>query len=155
MLKEYKSLIISILIPVGLGLLVGLVTRGGVSNLDNLVLPSFQPPGWLFAVIWPILYTLMGISAYLIDTSYSCYSGTCLIIYYVQLLVNLLWPIIFFVLDLRLFGFIWILLLDILVIYMIWCFLGVNKKAAYLQIPYLLWLLFATVLNFSIYFLNR
>ena len=70
MFKEYKSLIISILIPLGLGLLVGLITSGGVSNLDNLVLPSFQPPGWLFAVVWPILYTLMGISAYLIDTSY-------------------------------------------------------------------------------------
>ena len=155
MLKEYRGLIISILIPLGLGLLVGLLTQGGVNNLENLVLPSFQPPGWVFAIVWPILYTLMGISAYLIDTSYSCYSRTCLIIYYVQLIVNLLWPFIFFVLDLRLFAFIWIIVLDILVIYMIWCFLGVNKKAAYLQIPYLLWLLFATFLNFSIYILNR
>ena len=155
MLKEYKGLIISILIPLGLGLLVGLLTQNGVSNLENLVLPSFQPPGWVFAVLWPILYTLMGISSYLISSTYSCYGSTCLIIYYVQLVVNLLWPIIFFVLDLRLFAFIWIIVLDILVIYMIWCFLGVNKKAAYLQIPYLLWLLFATFLNFSIYLLNR
>ena len=154
MLKEYRGLIISILIPLGLGLLVGLLTQGGVNNLENLVLPSFQPPGWVFAIVWPSLYTLMGISAYLIDTSYSCYSGTCLIIYYVQLVVNLLWPIIFFVLDLRLFAFIWIILLDVLVIYMLWCFLGVNKKAAYLQIPYLIWIIFASYLNFFIFILK-
>ncbi len=155
MLKEYKGLIISILIPLGLGLLIGLLTNSGINNLENLELPNFQPPGYVFGIVWPILYTLMGISSYLIDTSYSCYSSTCLIIYYVQLVVNLLWPIIFFVLDLRLFALIWIIVLDILVVYMIWCFLGVNKKAAYLQIPYLLWLLFATFLNYSIYVLNR
>lgn len=155
MLKEYRGLIISILVPLGLGLLVGLLTNSSVSSLVNLNLPRFQPPSILFPIVWTILYVLMGISAYLIDTSYSCYSGTCLIIYYVQLLVNLLWSFIFFVLDLRLFAFIWILLLDVLVIYMIWCFLGVNKKAAYLQLPYLLWILFATFLNFSIYVLNR
>jgi len=155
MLKEYRSLFISILIPLGLGLLVGLLTRGGVNNLENLVLPSFMPPGYLFAIIWPILYLLMGISSYLIYNSYSCYTGNCLIIYYVQLIVNLLWPIIFFILDLRLFALIWIILLVLLVLYMIWCFLGVNKKAAYLQIPYLLWLLFATFLNYTIYILNR
>lgn len=155
MLKEYRNLIISILIPLGLGLLFGLLTQSGITNLANLNLPSYQPPGWLFAIIWPILYLLMGISAYLIDTSYDCYSHTCLIIYYVQLIVNLLWSVIFFVFDLRLFAFIFIILLDILVIYMMWCFYGVNKKAAYLQIPYLLWIIFATFLNFSIYLLNR
>lgn len=155
MLKENRGLIISILIPMGLGLLIGFLTRSGVNNLENLVLPSFQPPGVVFAIIWPILYLLMGISSYLISNTYSCYSNTCLIIYYVQLAVNLLWPIIFFVLDLRLFALIWIIVLVILVLYMIWCFLGVNKKAAYLQIPYLLWLLFATFLNYSIYLLNR
>lgn len=154
-MKEKSNLFISILIPLGLGLLVGLLTRGGINNLDNLVLPSFNPPSFLFAIIWPILYLLMGISAYLINNSYSCYSNTCLIIYYVQLIVNLIWPIIFFVLDLRLFALIWIILLVLLVLYMIWCFLGVNKKAAYLQIPYLLWILFATFLNYSIYILNR
>lgn len=155
MLKENRSLIISILIPLGLGLLVGLLTRNGINNLDNLVLPRFMPPGYLFAIIWPILYLLMGISSYLVYTTYSCYTNNCLTIYYVQLIVNLLWPIIFFVLDLRLFALIWIIMLVILVLYMIWCFLGVNKKAAYLQIPYLLWLLFATFLNYSIYILNR
>ena len=155
MLKENRSLIISILIPMTLGLLVGLLTRNGINNLDNLVLPTLQPPGYLFAIIWPILYLLMGISSYLVSKTYSCYSNTCLVIYYVQLIVNLLWPIIFFVLDLRLFALIFIIILIILVLYMIWCFLGVNKKAAYLQIPYLVWLLFATYLNYSIYILNR
>ena len=155
MFKENRSLIISILIPLGLGLLVGLLTRNGVSNLDNLVLPKFQPPGILFAIIWPILYLLMGISSYLISNTYSCHRNTCLLIYYVQLIVNLIWPIIFFVLELRLFAFVWIIVLDILVLYMIWCFLGINKTAAYLQIPYLIWLLFATFLNYSIYALNR
>lgn len=155
MLKENRGLIISILLPMTFGLLIGLLTRNGINNLDNLVLPSFMPPGYLFAIIWPILYLLMGISSYLIHQSYSCYNNTCLLIYYLQLIVNLLWPIIFFVLDLRLFALIWIIMLVIIVLYMIWCYLGVNKKAAYLQVPYLLWLLFATFLNYSIYILNR
>lgn len=155
MFKEYRSLFISILIPLGLGLLVGLLTMSGINNLDNLVMPSFMPPNYIFAIVWPILYLLMGISSYLIKESYSCYSGTCLIIYYVQLAVNLIWPIIFFILDLRLFALVWIILLVILVLYMIWCFLGLKKAASYLQIPYLLWLLFATFLNYSIYILNR
>ena len=77
------------------------------------------------------------------------------IIYYLQLFVNALWPIIFFTLKYRLFAFIWIILLDILVIIMIIAFYKKNKLSGILQIPYLVWTLFASYLNLYIYLLNK
>ena len=97
----------------------------------------------------------MGISSYIISNDMSCNKNVCLIIYGLNLVLNFLWPIIFFNLELRLFAFIFIIFLDIVVIYMIICFYGISKVAAYLQIPYLIWLIFATILNFSVYFFNR
>lgn len=155
MLKKYKDLIISIAFPLIISFIIALITRSGIDNLDNLTKPSFMPPNMLFGIIWTILYILLGVSSYLIKKSYSCYSNTCLLIYYTQLFVNFMWPIIFFSLELRLFAFIWILLLDLLVIYMIWCFYGIKKEAAYILIPYVLWLIFATFLNYNFYILNR
>ena len=153
---ERKELIIALLIPLSLGFLSFLLTRGGISEYTNtLIKPSFAPPSFLFSIVWTILYTLMGISSYIIYNSMSHHKGTCLLLYGLNLFLNFLWPIIFFNLELRLFAFIFIILLDIVVLLMIICFYGIDKKAAYLQIPYFLWLLFASVLNFSIYFLNR
>ena len=99
MLKKYKDLIISIAFPLIIGFIIALITRGGINNLDNLTKPSFMPPNMLFGIVWTILYTLLGISSYLIKKSYSCYSNTCLLIYYTQLFVNFMWPIIFFSLE--------------------------------------------------------
>lgn len=153
MKRNYKLLLISILIPVILGALIGLVTNlfGGY---DAFVQPSFAPPAWLFPVVWTILYTLMGVSSYLVLES-DCDSEQAIKLYIGQLIVNLLWPIAFFVFGWYLFSFLWILLLIILVILMIVHFYKCNKTAAYLQIPYLLWLIFASVLNLAIFFLNR
>lgn len=151
---KVKGFIISILIPVILGLISSLLTMNSM-NLDYLDLPSFQPPSVLFPIVWTILYILMGISSYLIYKTYSCYSDVCLLIYIVQLFINIVWPLLFFLFKLRLFSLIWLILLDIVIIYMIICFFGINKKAALLQIPYLLWCLFATFLNYFIYILNR
>ena len=153
---EKKSLILSLIIPLSIGFLSFLLTRNGISYYtNNLNKPSFAPPSFLFGIVWTILYTLMGISSYKIYNSMSCYRGTCLILYGLQLFLNFLWPLIFFNLEARLFAFIFIIFLDIVVLLMIFCFYGINKKAAYLQIPYFIWLIFATILNFSVYFLNR
>lgn len=148
-----KSLVISIAIPLLLGAFVGLLTAGTM-NYNELILPSFAPPAIVFPIVWTILYILMGISAYLIYEKKAYYQKKALFIYKVQLIVNLLWSIIFFLLDLKVLAFIWILLLIVLVIFMIKEFYQISKPAAYLQIPYLLWIIFAAILNLSIIFLN-
>lgn len=150
---NFKKLFISILIPVGLGALVGFVSSS-YSNYTDLPLPSFAPPGILFPIVWTILYTLMGISSYIISESISYQKDKALSIYWIQLIINLLWSIIFFVLNLKTLAFIWIILLIISVIIMIKRFLSINKLAGYLQIPYLLWIIYAAILNLSIIFLN-
>ena len=97
----------------------------------------------------------MGISSYIIIESNDVHSNCCLFIYGINLFLNFLWTPIFFGLKLRLFALIWIILLVGVIIYMIICFYKVNKKAAYLLIPYLVWCVFATYLNLTIYLLNR
>lgn len=154
--QNIKTLIIAIIIPLLVGFISFLLTKDGISNYsNNLIKPSFAPPSYLFGIVWTILYILMGISSYIIYNDISSHKNICLIIYGLNLVLNFLWPIIFFNLELRLFAFVFIIFLDIVVIYMIICFHGISKKAAYLQIPYLIWLIFATILNFSVYFLNR
>lgn len=143
----------SILVPLLVGGLVGFLTSNFI-NYNNLIQPSFAPPSILFPIVWSILYTLMGVS-YGILKSNSLTNEKINKIYYLQLFVNALWSFFFFVFEWRLFSFFWILLLIALVILMIKEFYAKNKVAGLLQIPYLLWLIFASVLNLSIYLLNR
>ena len=143
----------SILTPLLIGVLVGLLTSNYI-NYNNLIQPSFAPPSILFPIVWTILYTLMGVS-YGILKSNSLTNEKINKIYYLQLFVNALWSFFFFVFEWRLFSFFWILLLITLVILMIKEFYDKNKVVGLLQIPYLLWLIFASVLNLSIYLLNR
>lgn len=150
-----KSLVISIIIPLVVGLISSLLTLNSFSKFNLLDKPPLSPPGWLFPVVWTILYVLMGISSYLIYEENDVHSDCCLKIYLLSLFVNLLWSPVFFSLELRLFAFIIIIVLDLLVAYTILCYYKVNKKAAYLQIPYLIWVLFATYLNLAVYLLNR
>ncbi len=143
----------SILLPVVLGSIVGFITFSSM-DYDYLVQPSFAPPAILFPIVWSILYTLMGVSYGILKTN-SLTDTKINNIYYLQLFVNLLWSIIFFVLKWRLFAFFWILLLIVLVILMIVEFYKRNKISGLLQIPYLLWITFASILNLSLYLLNR
>lgn len=136
MKNNYKELIIYIVVPLILGGIVGLITMKSSANYDGIV------PGWLFPVVWSILYILMGISSYLVRNDFILIK-----IYIVNLIVNLLWPIIFFSFKLKVLGFFWILLLILIVGYMIYRFYEKNRTSAYLLIPYLLWLVFASVLN--------
>ena len=149
-----RKLFISILIPVLLGGLVGLITGSG-NNYNDLIQPSFAPPSILFPIVWTILYTLMGISCYIILESNSYNSGEALAIYIIQLIVNLLWSFIFFVFNWYFIAFLWIMLLIFLVYLMIKSFYSISKISGIIQIPYLLWLIFAAILNISIVILNR
>ena len=150
-----KEEIISLLIPLVGGFLSGLVSMGGMKEFNSLIKPILSPPGFIFPIVWTILYVLMGIGSYLVYNENDYLSSYSLKIYAINLFVNFLWSPIFFGLNLRLFALIWIILLVFIVIYMIYSFYKVNKKAAYLQIPYLVWCLFATYLNLAFYLLNR
>lgn len=154
-MKQITALIISMLISLSVGGASALLTMNSMGAYQELIKPALSPPGWVFPVVWTILFILMGISAYLVYRSDSPYRNSALRIYVLQLAVNFFWSIIFFNLELYLVAFLWLVLLAVLIVLMIASFSMVNKTAAYLQIPYLLWVLFAGYLNLSIYFLNR
>lgn len=157
MSENRKLLIKSIALPLLVGAVAGLLTRNAMQDFDVLIKPPLSPPGWLFPVVWTILYTLMGISAYIIKTSDADAEtkSDALTIYNYQLIVNFLWSIFFFNFEWRLFSFFWLLLLWMLIILMIRQFDKISHTAAYLNIPYLLWVTFATYLNYAIWWLNR
>lgn len=152
-MNNFKLYFKSVLIPLIIGGIVGIITSKYI-DYNNLIKPPFSPPGILFPIIWTILYILMGIS-YGILKSKNLLNQSITQIYYTQLFVNAFWSIFFFVFKLRLFSFFWILLLAILVLVMIVRFYRQNKTSGLLQIPYLIWVIFASYLNISIYFLNR
>ena len=128
------SFIISILIPLGGGFIIGLISN---TTNYNLFVPSI-----VFPIVWTILYILMGISSYLVKRN----NGD-LTLYYFQLFINFLWPIFFFNLNAKFIALILLFFLIILVINMINQFKKYSKLAAKIQIPYLLWLSFALFLN--------
>lgn len=133
---DYKEFIKYIAVPLVLGAIVGLITKNQSSNYDGIV------PGFVFPIVWSILYILMGISSYIVRDDKELMN-----IYKVNLGINILWPIIFFSLKLRVLAFFWILILILVVGYMIYRFYNKDKISAYLLIPYILWLVFASVLN--------
>lgn len=152
-MPNFKIYLKCILIPVIIGAIVGF-TVSSYTNYNYLVQPPFAPPGIAFPIVWFILYVLMGVSYGILESN-SLTTPDINFIYYLQLFVNALWSFIFFVFEWRFFAFLWILLLIILVIIMIIKFYDKNKLAGLLQIPYLLWIIFASYLNLSIYLLNR
>lgn len=141
-----KNLIKNILIPVIMGTIVGLIINPFM-NYQNLNKPPLSPPGIIFPIVWTILYIIMGYSFHNQNEQNK-------IIYYTQLIVNGLWSIFFFVFKWYLFSLLWIILLIILVIIMIKKFYKVNKLSGLLNIPYLIWLIFAAYLLFGVYLLN-
>lgn len=143
----------SILIPVIIGGVIGLIISRSI-DYNTLQKPPLSPTSILFPIVWTILYVLMGISYGILDSK-SLIEPKINFIYYLQLFVNATWSLIFFTLKWRLFAFIWIIILDILVIIMILEFFKKNKTAGLLQIPYLLWIIFASYLNLGVYLLNK
>lgn len=149
-----KTLILCLLIPLLIGGLSGFLTMDSMILYQDLNRPPFSPPNWLFPVVWTFLYLLMGLSSYLIVQSHSSNKEKALILYGFQLLVNFIWPLFFFNLQNYFLALLILLILIISVIYMLYTFKEINIKAFYLNIPYLLWLIFAFYLNFMI-FLNN
>lgn len=152
---KWKPLVLSLLISLGAGGLSALITGDTMDTYKTLNLPPLSPPGIVFPIVWTILYSLMGISAYLIYTSDSRGKTLALGVYLLQLLINVLWSPVFFNSQNFLLAFLLLVLLWILIAVMIALFYRINKTAALLQIPYLLWVTFAGYLNLAIYLLNR
>ena len=154
---DWRLLIKNLAIPLLVGIISGFATRSANEKFTaTAVQPVFTPPAWVFPVAWTILYVLMGISAYLIETTpYNTgKKNQALITYYLSLLFNFCWSFIFFTFRQYLFAFIWLLVLLILVIIYTIKYFKIKKSASYLNIPYVLWLVFATILNYAIYTLN-
>lgn len=151
---QWKPLIVSLIISLGVGALSAAASMNSKDVYAMLNKPPLSPPAIVFPIVWTILFILMGISAYLIFVSNSSNKKSALTVYAVQLIVNFFWPILFFGQHAYLFSFFWLLLLWVLVIVMIVQFYRIKPLAAYLQIPYLLWVTFAGYLNIMIYFLN-
>ena len=152
-IQNKSALIISILIPLAVGSLSALIS-GNMSMYSTLNKPSFSPPSYIFSIIWTLLYILMGISSYIIFVSGNTNSAKALKIYGLQLFFNFCWSIIFFGFSQYLLAFLWLIALIILIIIMIQQFYKINSVAAYLQIPYLLWCIFAAYLNYTILLMN-
>ncbi|MBR5156063.1 MAG: tryptophan-rich sensory protein [Clostridia bacterium] len=153
---NWKALIKAVLIPLAVGGLSAALTSGSMEMFGTLVKPPLSPPGWLFPVVWTILYTLMGIASYQVYTADAPkeQKARALFVYGVQLVVNFFWSIIFFNMQAYLFAFYWLALLWVLIILTIVAFRQISPTAAILLIPYLLWVTFAGYLNYFIYLLN-
>lgn len=154
---DWKRLIILLAIPLLVGGLSSLLTGNDMSSMyTSIEQPPLSPPSALFPIMWTILYILMGVSSYLVSGTEvpTRKRNVALTIYGAQLVVNFFWSILFFRMQLILFSFFWIVLLWILVLIMILVFGRISKAAAWLQVPYLIWLTIAAYLNIGIYLLN-
>ncbi len=147
-----KKFILAFSLVIIVWLLSGILTQNSTGIYKELIKPMFSPPGYVFAIVWPILYLMMAYSLYLVLKS--DYTQEDINIFILQLLFNFFWPILFFVFEFYLFSSVWLLILIGLIVINISKFYKVNKTSAYLLIPYLSWCIFALYLNLSIYILN-
>ena len=155
MKQTVKKLLLYLAIPLAVGGLAALLS-GGMSDYKTLNQPPLSPPGWVFPIVWSILYLLMGYASYRVAISDAPprQIRNALIFYGSQLVFNFLWPIVFFAWEAYLPAFVVLVTLWILVSITIWKFDKVNELAGTLLLPYLLWITFAGYLNLGVYLLN-
>lgn len=153
-MKKAKPYIFSILLSLTVGGLSALATANNMNIYDKINPPPLAPPGWLFAVVWTVLFILMGISAAIIFTSKSKRKDDALFIYAVSLVLNFSWSIFFFNMQSFIVAFIILIALWVSIVITIIQYYKINKAAAWLQLPYLLWVTFAGYLNAAIILLN-
>ncbi len=153
---NYWKLLVAIVICQVAGLIGAFFNSFSIKSwYPNLVKPAFLPPSWLFPVVWSILFVIIGVSLYLILVSNNKTNlKKNLWIFSIQLLLNILWSFFFFTLQSPLLGLIEIIILNFAIVINIIYFYKTSKAAAYLLLPYLLWVLFATILTISIFILN-
>ncbi|TCO08475.1 TspO/MBR family protein [Natronoflexus pectinivorans] len=151
------KLLVSIALPLGVGAIAGMFTAQAVPEwYASLNRPWFSPPNWIFGPVWTTLYLLMGISFFLVwKQDASRERNLAIIVFLIQLLLNFAWSFLFFYFKMPGLALIEIILLWVSIILMFFAFYKVKPMAAYLNIPYFLWVSFAIALNAGFYFLNR
>ncbi len=155
MIIMWKKFLLCLAIPLGVGGVSALLTSGNMQMFEEINKPPLSPPGWLFPVVWTILYILMGVALYLVVVAKERNNTLpAYISFGVQLFFNFFWSIIFFNAKAYLFAFVWLVLLWVTIIANAYFFYKINKTAAKLLVPYLIWVTFAGYLNFGIYLLN-
>ncbi len=150
---DWKCLLFNLALPLIVGGLAGLLTRNSMDVYNSLKWPPLAPPGWVFPVVWTILYILMGLAAYIVFQK-KPENKTALVLYFVQLAVNFIWPLIFFTMQNYRLAFVVLVILWLLVLVTTVLFFKIDRTAGWLMIPYLLWLTFAGYLNLGILVLN-
>lgn len=153
---KWKKLLLCLAIPLAVGGVAALLSGSGMQQYGNLRQPPFSPPGWLFPVVWTILYLLMGYASYRVLTSGvdADQIHKALRLYAAQLAFNFLWPLIFFGLKMYLLAFLVILALWALIFFTVNAFSDIDEWAGNLLLPYILWVTFAAYLNMGVYLLN-
>lgn len=151
---KWKVLITSICIALGIGFLSSFFTNPHMEVYAHINKPFLSPPGYLFSIVWTVLYVLMGISSYLVYLSKDYTKQAALYMYATQLAVNFLWPIVFFVFRQYFLAFLILIVLWIMVVIMIASFHSIHRLAGILQYPYLIWLSYALYLNAGVVILN-
>ena len=151
---NYKQLAISLAISLGIGVLSGIITMMGMDDFKSANKPPLTPPDYLFPIVWTILFVLMGIASYIVCETRDDDRMEALILYGVQLFVNVGWSVIFFDFGAFWLAFFWLMLLWVLIIFTVWRFFHVNKVAAWMMVPYLLWVTFAAYLNLAVAIIN-
>ena len=154
--KNWKTLLLCLVIPLAAGGIGALLAGGFSGSYEAMYKPLLSPPGWVFPVVWTLLYLLMGYASYLVYISEAAMprKRRALTVYGVQLIINLLWPLFFFRLGWYTFAFIWLLLLIAAVLLCRMLFRYIEKRAGDLLLPYLIWLFFAAYLNLGVAILN-
>ena len=160
--KEIKKFLICVAIPLLTGFLSSMIAvllsqTSFQIQYAQLIKPDFVPSAGLFSIIWPILYILMGISAYIIRSSNKSTQkiNDAIFLYYLQLALNFLWSILFFGLDLKFVAFVESVILTLVLVIMIYRFYKIDKTAAILNIPYIIWMVFVIFLSYFIWVLNK
>lgn len=152
---KLKPFLISVFIPVFLvGGLSALLTKNSMNIYSKINEPPLSPPSWLFPIVWTILFILMGVASFIVYDSDNILKKQALIVYALQLIFNFTWILVFFNAEAYTISVFIIIALLLLIAYTIYLFYQINKTAAYLLIPYLLWVAFATYLNIGIARLN-
>ncbi|MBR6569823.1 MAG: tryptophan-rich sensory protein [Clostridia bacterium] len=150
----WRSLLVLLGATIGAGAIVGFLTQRDSSFYQELTKPVFAPPGWLFPVVWTLLYAAMATAMWLVLRTQERDRWLLLGLYIAQLAVNLIWPVLFFTQQALGLAFFWLVLLWMMAGVMLWQFFRVSKAAGWLLVPYQAWITFAGVLNFAIAQLN-
>lgn len=156
MKKQWQKLLLCLFIPLLVGIVAGLLTQSSMETFSQLNQPKLSPPGFLFPVVWTVLYLLMGLASYSVLTADAPKSqiAAAFRIYGLQLAFNFLWSFLFFTFEQYCLAFFWLVFLWLLILLTIKRFQTISNQAAVLFIPYLAWVTFAGYLNFSICLLN-